>query len=130
MSVDGRDLVRSSNVCFVFGSNLSGIHGAGAAKYAVAMYGAEHKTGEGRTGRAYALPTKDAKLVPLPLADIERRVDTFLAYTFDHPELEFFVTRVGCGLAGYDDRQIAPFFLLAGDNVTLPDGWPEIARGG
>lgn len=126
MTIDGRNLWAGTTI-FVFGSNLAGRHGAGAAKFAHAMYAAEHGTGEGRTGRAYALPTKDAKLKPRPLADIERSVDTFLAYTREHPELEFYVTRVGCGLAGYDDHQVAPFFLLAGDNVTLLDGWWEIA---
>lgn len=126
MTVDGRELWASTTI-FVFGSNLAGRHGAGAAKYANAMYAAEHGTGEGRTGRAYALPTKDKKLEPRPLFDIGVSVVRFLAYTYEHPELEFFVTRVGCGLAGYDDAEIAPFFLLAGKNVTLPDGWRELA---
>lgn len=126
MTVDGRALW-AGNTIFVFGSNLAGRHGAGAAKYAWSMYSAEGGVGEGPTGRAYALPTKDKKLVPRTLAEIEASVDKFLAYTYEHPELEFFVTRVGCGLAGYEDAQIAPFFLLAGVNCTLPDGWRELA---
>lgn len=128
MSVDGRALW-AGNTIFVFGSNLAGRHGAGAAKYAWAMYSAEHGVGEGPTGRAYALPTKDKKLNPRPLADIEVSVWRFLDYAARHPELEFFVTRIGCGLAGYEDEQVAPFFLLAGSNVTLPDGWWELALG-
>ncbi len=126
MTVDGAALW-ASNTIFVFGSNLAGRHGAGAAKYAHATYAAEHGKGEGRTGRAYALPTKDKKLEPRSLFDIQASVYTFLAYTVEHPELEFFVTRIGCGLAGYEDEQIAPMFLLAGANCTLPDGWRELA---
>jgi hypothetical protein len=124
--INGRDLW-AGNTIFVFGSNLDGRHGKGAAWYARKMYAAEYGVGEGRTGRAYALPTKDERLQPRPLGDIAASVDLFLAYAWDHPDLEFYVTRVGCGLAGYEDEQVAPFFLLAPGNCTLPDGWREMA---
>lgn len=128
MTVDGRDLW-AGNTIFVFGSTLAARHNTGAAKYAWSMYGAEPGVSDGRTGRSYAIPTRDRAGEPLPLADIEAAIDRFLAYTRDHPELEFWVTRIGCGLGGHEDTDVAPFFLLAGPNVTLPDDWPEYARG-
>lgn len=108
---------------FVFGSNLAGRHGKGAALAARREYGAEYGVGEGRTGNAYAIPTKGHGLEVLPLASIERSVKQFLAYAAKHEDLKFLVTRVGCGLAGYKDHQIAPFFQDATSNVQLPDEW-------
>lgn len=98
---------------FVFGSNLAGRHGKGAALAARRQYGAEYGVGVGLTGDAYAIPTKSATLTTLPLAHIAGHVDDFLAYARAHPELTFNVTRVGCGLAGYTDAQIAPLFAGA-----------------
>ena len=108
---------------FVFGSNEAGIHGAGAALIAKQQYGAESGVGAGRTGSAYAIPTKDEGLKSLPLDRIDLYVEAFLDYTDDHPDEKFFVTRVGCGLAGYADRDIAPMFYGAPDNCILPMGW-------
>jgi len=105
---------------FVFGSNRAGIHGAGAAAFAAKHHGAQLGVGEGLTGNSYALPTCDASIRPLPLSDITLHVDRFLAYAKERPQLSFQVTRVGCGLAGYTDEQIAPLFLAAPDNVWLP----------
>jgi hypothetical protein len=108
---------------FVFGSNLAGRHGAGAALAAFKEHGAEYGTGVGRTGNAYAIPTKDAKLRPLPMEIIAVHVSQFLVYAYGHPELEFEVTRIGCGLAGYTDVQIAPMFKTAPKNCALPREW-------
>lgn len=108
---------------FVFGSNLAGRHGAGAALYARYHWGAELGVGEGRTGSAYALPTKDAALRPRTLDDIRRSVEVFCRYAAQHPELRFRVTRVGCGLAGFRDDQISPMFRGAPANCCLPDEW-------
>lgn len=110
---------------FVFGSNLSGRHGKGAALTARNEYGAVYGVGVGRTGNAYAIPTKDAFLRTLPLDAIESYVKAFLFYARENPELKFFVTRVGTGLAGYKDAQISPFFKGAPDNCQLPLGWRE-----
>lgn len=110
---------------FVFGSNLAGRHGKGAALDAKKQYGAVYGVGEGRTGRAYAIPTKDANLRVLPLEKILPHVATFTQYAQDHPDLDFFVTRVGCGLAEYTDDQIAPMFSNAPKNCSLPEGWPD-----
>lgn len=108
---------------FVFGSNLRGAHGAGAALDAYLDCGAETGVGEGRTGMAYALPTKDWGLRTLPLEDIRRSVDQFLVYAAARPSDTFFLTRVGCGLAGYRDEDIAPMFKDAPPNVRKPEGW-------
>lgn len=108
---------------FVFGSNLRGAHGAGAALFAKLNHGAQLGVGEGRTGQAYALPTKDYNIRTLPLEHISRYVDRFLLYASGHPDLHFRVTRVGCGLAGYKDADIAPMFKGAPTNCSLPDGW-------
>lgn len=105
---------------FVFGSNLAGIHGAGAAKFAARWRGAQDGVGEGRTGGAYAIPTKDARLRTLSIADSVAGVGRFLAYAAGHPETAFEVTRVGCGLAGYADADVAPLFFMAPPNCVLP----------
>lgn len=111
------------NYIFVFGSNLAGRHGAGAALDAYRHWGAEYGVGSGPTGRAYAIPTKDAQLKPLMLPVIKTHVSRFIAYAKAHPELTFEVTRVGCGLAGYSDYQIGPFFQDAPTNCVLPAEW-------
>lgn len=108
---------------FVFGSNLAGRHGKGAALCARLEHGAVYGVGAGRTGNSYAIPTKDARLRTLPLEQIASHVADFLAYARAHSELQFEVTRVGCGLAGYTDAQIAPLFQGAPGNCQLPNGW-------
>ena len=108
---------------FVFGSNLAGRHGKGAALYALQHHGAEYGTAIGRTGGAYAIPTKDARICTLPLARIAVYVTDFLDYARTHPELEFEVTKIGCGLAGYREHEISPMFKGAPMNCRLPDWW-------
>lgn len=108
---------------FVFGSNLAGRHGAGAALCALKEHGAVYGVGYGRTGNAYALPTKDWFIKTLPLTVIKDYVKEFIEYAKEHSDLQFQVTRIGCGLAGYTDAQIAPFFREAPANCVLPDGW-------
>lgn len=108
---------------FVFGSNLAGRHGAGSALHAKKYYGAEQGVGIGRTGDAYGIPTKDERLRILPLERIKDFVDKFLVYASEHPELELHVVKIGCGLAGYKEDQIAPMFEGAPPNCKLPEGW-------
>lgn len=107
---------------FVFGSNLAGIHGAGAAKAAL-KFGAKLGVGIGPSGSSYAIPTKDEYLRTLPLNTIELYVDRFKRFTLQYSTVEFFVTRVGCGLAGYHDKDIAPMFKGVGDNCSFSENW-------
>lgn len=115
--------MRDEHIVFVFGSNYSGRHGAGAALYARNHYGAKYGVGKGRTGQAYAIPTKDGYLKTLPLNVIEKHVQDFIEYAKQSPELNFLVTRVGCGLAGYKDQDIAPMFKSVPQNCILPQEW-------
>lgn len=108
---------------FVFGSNLAGRHGKGAALDAYKRYGAVYGQGVGFQGCAYAIPTKDRSINTLPLHVIRSYVLDFLAFANEHPEMQFNVTRIGCGLAGYKDADIAPMFKGAPDNCRLPGGW-------
>lgn len=104
---------------FVFGSNLAGRHGAGAARFALLHHGAVSGVGEGLRGESYALPTKDRNLRSLPLPEIKKGVEKFLAFARSHPERVFQVTRVGCGFAGYTDEDIGPMFRGAPENVQF-----------
>lgn len=107
---------------FVFGSNMAGIHGAGAAKAALA-FGAKHGSWAGPEGRTYAIPTKDDRIQTLQLHVIESYVRAFIRHAKARPDQSFFVTRVGCGLAGYRDEQIAPMFLGAPANCSFAEQW-------
>ncbi len=118
----------TSNAVFVFGSNLAGRHGKGAALFALQHRGAIRGIGVGRQGRAYAIPTKDHQLRTLPLESIRVHVREFLAYAAAHPAEQFQVTRIGCGLAGYQDEQIAPMFEGSPANCMLPAGWASDAE--
>lgn len=106
---------------FVFGSNLAGRHGKGAALYARKKYGAIYGQGIGLQGESYGIPTKDEKIKTLPLERIKPHVDQFIEFAKDHPEMMFYVSPVGCGLAGYVPAQIAPLFKNVTSNVILND---------
>lgn len=108
---------------FVFGSNLAGIHGAGAAACALKEHGAIWGCGLGIQGNSYAVPTKDHNIQTLPLSEIQKYVEEFLHFATMNPDMTFLVTRIGCGLAGYQDKDIAPFFKFAPSNCLLPEGW-------
>lgn len=106
---------------FVFGSNLAGRHGRGAALYARQHHGAVYGVGLGPQGDSYAIPTKDKNIQTLDLKTIGDFVNQFKIYADVHPELIFNVTAIGCGLAGYSPRDIAPMFKNMPSNVKLPD---------
>lgn len=111
---------------FVFGSNLAGRHGKGAAEFALKHHGAIYGQGHGRQGNSYAIPTKGFGVGPkrtmptLPLPMIKYFVLVFLDHARQCPLDTFRVTPIGCGLAGYKPPQIAPFFDYAPANVLLP----------
>lgn len=116
------------NAIFVFGSNLAGRHGKGAALEAKNLYGAVYGVGIGLRGRSYAIPTKDEHLNTLPLERIQSYITHFLNFARANPQLRFAVTPIGCGLAGYKPHQIAPMFAAASNNVTLPQGWDRYQK--
>ncbi len=105
---------------FVFGSNLAGRHGKGAALHARQSHGAIYGRGEGLQGFSYAIPTKDENLRTLPLSVIETYVAHFLVCARVYSDRTFRLTPIGCGLAGYKPEQIAPMFRHAPPNVTMP----------
>ena len=112
-----------SNQIFVYGANEKGVHGAGAARLAL-RWGA--KMGQyGLVGQTYGIPTKDKKIQTLPLDKIQVHVDDFLALAFSHQEYEFLLTKIGCGLALYQPKDIAPLFKIIKtgvfENVILPE---------
>mgnify|MGYP003655457063 FL=1 len=111
------------NQIFVYGANEAYIHGAGAARLAMkwgAKYGAA-----GLVGQTYGIPTKDRQIYTLPLDKIQHHVHSFLAFAFTHPEYEFLVTKIGCGLANLSIKDIAPMFATvktgAYNNIILPE---------
>lgn len=112
---------------FVFGSNLAGRHGKGAALYAVQHHGAIRGQGVGLQGNAWAIPTKDHHLRTLPLDQIGLYVAAFLAQAeVLYRDREFEVTAIGCGLAGYAPEQIAPMFRDAPPNCHLPVAFTDV----
>lgn len=121
-----REYDPSTGQIFVFGSNEAGYHGAGAALFAYKNLGAKMHQGVGLQGQSYAIPTKDYHIKTLPLIEIAYYIDEFLAFAQKNLDKMFFITRIGCGLAGYDDEDIAPFFVDAPKNCILPIGWTEI----
>lgn len=108
---------------FVFGSNLAGRHGKGAARTASRYYGATTNQGIGASGMSYAIPTKSEQLNTLPLDVVAHYAQQFIHYAQSRPDLIFQLTRIGCGLAGYRDDEIAPLFYDAPANVLLPRKW-------
>ena len=105
---------------FVFGSNLRGMHGGGAAYAAYRKFGAIMGQGVGLQGQSYAIPTMQGGV-----ETIKPYVDEFIEFAKTRPELTFLVTRIGCGIAGFMDEEISPLFEKAHDveNIVLPDGW-------
>lgn len=112
---------------FVFGSNLAGHHGRGAAWDAAVHHGALHRVGVGLSGNAYAIPTKDCDLQILDQGTIRRYVEQFAEFAQIVLAAQLFwtfqVTRIGCGLANYRDEQIAPFFRDCPPNCEFDEAW-------
>lgn len=108
---------------FVFGSNLAGHHLGGAALTAWRNFGAKWGCGDGLMGQTYAIPTMQGGV-----ETIAPYVDTFIEVVQSRPDLHFYVTRIGCGIAGFDDEEISPLFreALAVSNVSLPESFCRI----
>lgn len=108
---------------FVFGSNEAGRHGRGAALTAYKKYGAKYGYGYGRSGQSFAIPTKDTEIETLPIETINQYIQGFLAYAKSQYNTPFQITRIGCGLAGYTDAEIAPLFNSASHNCFFDEAW-------
>ncbi len=105
---------------FVFGSNLQGMHAGGAARIAYNNFGAIWGQGVGLQGQSYGIPTMQGGV-----ETVRPYVNEFIQFAKDHPELTFLVTRIGCGIAGFTDAEMAPLFEKAHniENIVLPEGW-------
>lgn len=118
-------LLPRKRMVFVFGSNEAGIHGAGAAKFAYKKMGARFGKSYGHHGDSFAIPTKDEYIETLPMERIKQYVGGFLAYAKGHRKVIFQVTRIGCGLAGLSDKDIAELFKTAPPNCHFDEVWRE-----
>ena len=113
------------NDIFVFGSNLDGFHAGGAARLAVDRFGAMWGQGEGLQGNTYAIPTMQGGI-----ETIQPYVDRFIEFAKGHPNLTFYVTKIGCGIAGFKISEIAPLFknALSMPNIRLPKAFVELLK--
>lgn len=111
------------NEIFVFGSNLAGMHGGGAARIALMKFGAVMGNGVGIQGQSYAIPTMQGGI-----ETISPYVDDFIEYAKAHPQQQFLITPIGCGIAGFVPEEIAPLFAKAMEvkNISLPASFWEI----
>lgn len=113
------------NDIFVFGSNLEGAHGGGAALTALKRFGAKMGQGVGLQGNSYAIPTMQGGV-----ETIKPYVDEFIEFVKAHPDLTFYVTRIGCGIAGFKDTEIAPLFknVIGISNIRLPKIFADLLQ--
>ena len=112
------------NEIFVFGSNLAGAHAGGAARLAHEKFGAIWGQGVGLQGNSYAIPTMQGGI-----ETIRPYVDEFIEFAKSHPDLIFYVTKIGCGIAGFSEKEIAPLFqkAIGISNIRLPKDFIELA---
>lgn len=108
---------------FVFGSNLAGRHGGGAAWTAVKLFGAIKGQGVGLQGKSYAIPTMHGGVDA-----IKPYVEEFISFAKERKALFFYVTKIGCGIAGFNEKEIAPLFAgaLGVANICLPESFVKI----
>ena len=113
------------NEIFVFGSNEAGMHGGGAAKTAQEKFGAIYGVPFGLMGQSFAIPTKDTRIETLPLSDILNYLVSFIKFAIDNPQLKFYLTKIGCGLAGYTTNDIKSILWKAVDLATNNGELPQ-----
>lgn len=128
-----KEMIRSlrDDQILVVGTNSRGIHGAGAAKTAHRYFGAKYGQAFGLQGRAYGIPTRfyldrkenNSLFKDIPLKQIKTSVELFFKDAAKMPHLTFVITRIGCGFAGYEDKDIAPLFSNPLNNMVLPQEW-------
>ena len=112
-----------AKVIFCFGSNEGGMHGAGAALFAYQKRGARYGMSYGHSGDSFAIPTCNEMIGKLELPIINAYIAGFLAYATGKRKLKFYVTRLGCGIAGFTDADIAPMFVGAPKNCMFDEKW-------
>lgn len=115
------------NEIFVFGSNLNGLHGGGAARVAYQKFGAQWGKGVGIQGKSYGIPTMHGGVDV-----IKPYVDKFIEFASQHKEYTFLVTRIGCGIAVFSPNEIAPLFAKAIEieNILLPEDFVQVIEEG
>lgn len=115
------------NEIFVFGSNLNGLHGGGAARAAYKKFGAQWGKGVGMQGKSYGIPTMHGGVEV-----IKPYVDEFIEFALSNKEYTFLVTRIGCGIAGFSPNEIAPLFAKAIEieNILLPEDFVQVIEKG
>lgn len=111
------------NQIFVFGSNLAGNHAGGAARQAYEQFGAEVGVGEGLTGQSYAFPTLDENFNKVSNTILKSARLNLYKTANNHPELEFLLTKVGCGIAGFEESKMKRLFANAPLNIKKPEDW-------
>ena len=111
------------NQVFVFGSNLGGNHAGGAAKQALEQFRAIQGQGEGLQGQSYAFPTLGYDMEKLSYGDLYRSRDNLYNCCNTNRDKEFLLTKVGCGIAGYEESSIKSLFINTPPNLVLPDDW-------
>jgi len=116
---------KQPNQVFVFGSNRQGRHGKGAAYNAKRNWGAIQGQSSGRQGQSYAIITKELRegWPPVTIQEVAYQIGFFLGYAKEHPDETFILTKIGCGLAGFKEEEIKPFFNWVPPNVKKPEGW-------
>lgn len=115
------------NEIFVFGSNLNGLHGGGAARIAYQKFGAQWGKGVGMQGKSYGIPTMHGGVEV-----IKPYIDEFIEFASQHKEYTFLVTRIGCGIAGFSPNEIAPLFAksIEIENILLPEDFVQMIEEG
>lgn len=108
---------------YVYGANESYINASGTARIAREEYGAGMGRGWGLVGKSFGIPTKDWDINTLSLAEIKHYVNRFRSFAVSRPNMTFYITKIGCGLAGLREEDIRPMFLDAPANCILPYGW-------
>ena len=111
------------NQVFIFGSNVLGKHGGGAARQAFDDFGAEWGVGEGMTGQCYALPTLDENHQQVSEQFLKEAIMRFYNTAITNQNKQFLLTKVGCGIAGFDEEYIKSLFTVPPANIVLPEGW-------
>ncbi len=129
LTLEGRLIIPQQSI-FVFGSNEAGIHGAGAARYAAERRHAKRGVSFGPTGSCFAIPTKDSEIrFTLPMDQIRSYVNGFINYAVTNPSTWFQVTKIGCGLAGLKDEEMAPLFNHAPHTCLFDTDWEPFMVG-